>query len=269
MERGQLPFELTPRGSASSAHRTSGWAPTGCCCSPPATTQSSSRGCGSTTPTARRPSCRATAPARRCSTCAATAGPRRTCSRSTPPRGRSADDPQPPQLPRWTWGGARRARGASRAAPPTVTANSSRRRRWRFQHVSIGNPQCAIHVEDLPAGLSTCPRSALRSKTTSSFPNRTNVSWYTETEPVPHPRADLRARGGGDALLGHRRNRCRGRPRSGPPRSPPAYAGDVHASTAGAPAASRRRGHTSSTVTVALDGGELGRSRWARSCRCI
>jgi diaminopimelate epimerase len=54
----------------------------------------------------------------------------------------------------------------------------------RFQHVSIGNPQCSIRVEsreeldalDLPAigpAIEHDPQ----------FPNRTNVSWYTELEP--------------------------------------------------------------------------------------
>ncbi len=52
----------------------------------------------------------------------------------------------------------------------------------RFQHVAVGNPQCAIHVEsqerlaalDLPAigpAIEHDPQ----------FPNRTNVSWWCET----------------------------------------------------------------------------------------
>ncbi len=57
-------------------------------------------------------------------------------------------------------------------------------RELRFQHVQVGNPQCAIHHPDLdelealdlaeigPA----IERHAL-------FPNRTNVSWYAEVEP--------------------------------------------------------------------------------------
>jgi len=53
--------------------------------------------------------------------------------------------------------------------------------RWRFQHVSIGNPQCAIHMSDrdeleqlnLQAVGPTIERH-------EQFPNRTNVSWYTE-----------------------------------------------------------------------------------------
>jgi diaminopimelate epimerase len=64
-------------------------------------------------------------------------------------------------------------------------------RAWRFQHVSIGNPQCAIAVAsvaelealDLPAIGPQIEHSAL-------FPNRTNVSWYA---PLDEPRA-IRAR---------------------------------------------------------------------------
>jgi diaminopimelate epimerase len=57
-------------------------------------------------------------------------------------------------------------------------------RTWRFQHVSIGNPQCAIAVApvdelealDLPAIGPGIEHAAL-------FPNRTNVSWYCALEP--------------------------------------------------------------------------------------
>jgi len=57
-------------------------------------------------------------------------------------------------------------------------------RRWRFQHVSIGNPQCAIHVAtveelealDLPAIGPAIEHAPL-------FPKRTNVSWFTEIGP--------------------------------------------------------------------------------------
>jgi diaminopimelate epimerase len=59
-------------------------------------------------------------------------------------------------------------------------------RTWRFQHVSIGNPQCAIHVEDL-ATLSTLdlPTIGPAIEAHELFPNRTNVSWYTV---LPHSR---------------------------------------------------------------------------------
>ena len=63
------------------------------------------------------------------------------------------------------------------------------------------------------------------------FPNRTNVSFWCETGAARDPRADLRARGGGDAVVRHGRLRRGGRVR----------------------AARAAR----SPVTVRLDGGEL------------
>jgi diaminopimelate epimerase len=52
--------------------------------------------------------------------------------------------------------------------------------RWRFRHVSIGNPQCAIHVdsEEALAGLDL-PSLGPPIEADAAFPNRTNVSWYT------------------------------------------------------------------------------------------
>jgi diaminopimelate epimerase len=80
---------------------------------------------------------------------------------------------------------------------------SSGGRDWRFRHVSIGNPQCAIRVGslaeldalDLPAIGPAIEASAL-------FPNRTNVSWYAELEPgVPGSiRARIFERGVGETL---------------------------------------------------------------------
>jgi diaminopimelate epimerase len=53
-------------------------------------------------------------------------------------------------------------------------------REWDFQHVSIGNPQCAIQVGSLDEleqlDLDAIGPSIERSE---QFPNRTNVSWYT------------------------------------------------------------------------------------------
>jgi diaminopimelate epimerase len=76
-------------------------------------------------------------------------------------------------------------------------------RSWRFRHVSIGNPQCAIHLDtlteledlDLPAIGPDVEHAAL-------FPNRTNVSWYTEQEPgTPgRIRARIFERGVGETL---------------------------------------------------------------------
>ena len=58
-------------------------------------------------------------------------------------------------------------------------------RTWRFQHVQVGNPQCSIRVEDehelesldLPAIGPEIEHHEL-------FPNRTNVSWFTELRPA-------------------------------------------------------------------------------------
>jgi diaminopimelate epimerase len=55
---------------------------------------------------------------------------------------------------------------------------------WRFQHVQVGNPQCAIQVAsaaevdalDLPSIGDAIMAHEL-------FPNRTNVSWFAELEP--------------------------------------------------------------------------------------
>ncbi|MFZ1155130.1 MAG: diaminopimelate epimerase [Solirubrobacteraceae bacterium] len=60
-------------------------------------------------------------------------------------------------------------------------------RAWRFQHVSIGNPQCAIHVVDLATlNALDLPRIGPAIEAHELFPNRTNVSWYTV---LPHPSA--------------------------------------------------------------------------------
>ena len=70
-------------------------------------------------------------------------------------------------------------------------------------------------VADLRRAGGARPRRARPGDRSASelFPNRTNVSWYAELDPDrgAHPRAHLRARRGGDALLGHRRDRRRGR----------------------------------------------------------
>jgi len=70
-------------------------------------------------------------------------------------------------------------------------------RTWRFQHVQVGNPQCAIRVTDeheldaldLQAIGPTIEHHEL-------FPNRTNVSWFTEldSDPAQGGRPRIRAR---------------------------------------------------------------------------
>jgi diaminopimelate epimerase len=104
---------------------------------------------------------------------------------------------------------------------------------WRFQHVSIGNPQCAIHVADLEE-LRALDLSVIGPEIEGheSFPNRTNVSWYTKTEPN-RIRARIFERGVGETLS------------SG-------------TGASGAAIAHHMREHVASSVlTVALDGGDL------------
>jgi diaminopimelate epimerase len=71
---------------------------------------------------------------------------------------------------------------------------------WRFQHVSIGNPQCAIRVPDEPtlAGLDLAVLGP-PIEAHELFPNRTNVSWYAELEPG-RIRARIFERGAGETL---------------------------------------------------------------------
>jgi len=70
-------------------------------------------------------------------------------------------------------------------------------RRWRFQHVSIGNPQCAIACEELETlDLGAIGPAIERHPL---FPNRTNVSWYRELEPGVI-RARIFERGVGETL---------------------------------------------------------------------
>ena len=104
-------------------------------------------------------------------------------------------------------------------------------RRWRFQHVSIGNPQCAIRLEtqeeleglDLAAIGPEIERAPL-------FPNRTNTSFWCELSPDAI-RARIFERGVGETLS------------SG-------------TGASGAAVAHVLRGGDS-PVTVRLDGGEL------------
>ena len=53
-------------------------------------------------------------------------------------------------------------------------------RTWRFRHVQVGNPQCAIAVGDEAAlGGLDLPAIGPGIETNPLFPNRTNVSWFT------------------------------------------------------------------------------------------
>jgi diaminopimelate epimerase len=104
-------------------------------------------------------------------------------------------------------------------------------RRWRFQHLQVGNPQCAIRVED-EAALAALDLPAIGPALESHelFPQRTNVSWYTP--------------------LGEHRIRARIFERG---------VGETSASGTGATGAAVAHvlQGAESPVTVVLDGGEL------------
>jgi diaminopimelate epimerase len=76
-------------------------------------------------------------------------------------------------------------------------------RLWRFQHVSIGNPQCVIAVADA-AALAAVDLKIVGPPIESHprFPNRTNVSWYTvlDAGPPARIRARIFERGVGETL---------------------------------------------------------------------
>jgi diaminopimelate epimerase len=112
--------------------------------------------------------------------------------------------------------------------PPDGTGEVAGR---AFQHVSIGNPQCAIHIEDRDE-LERLDLTALGPQVERSplFPNRTNVSFWTELE-TNAIRARIFERGVGETLS------------SG-------------TGACGAAVAYVLRGGVS-PVTVGLDGGEL------------
>jgi diaminopimelate epimerase len=71
-------------------------------------------------------------------------------------------------------------------------------RRWRFQHVQVGNPQCAIRLEN-QAELEALDLPTLGPPIENHelFPRRTNVSWFTVLEPG-RIRARIFERGAGE-----------------------------------------------------------------------
>jgi diaminopimelate epimerase len=104
-------------------------------------------------------------------------------------------------------------------------------RRWRFQHVQVGNPQCAIHHPDLDElEALDLPAIGPAIECHELFPNRTNVSWFAELQPGII-RARIFERGVGETMS------------SG-------------TGASGAAVAYALRGGDS-PVTVRLDGGEL------------
>jgi diaminopimelate epimerase len=105
-------------------------------------------------------------------------------------------------------------------------------RTWRFQHVQVGNPQCAIRVAD-EAELNRLDLQSIGPEIEHHelFPNRTNVSWFTELGPG-RIRARIFERGVGETTASG----------TGATGAAVAYVLDGGASP----------------VTVVLDGGELG-----------
>jgi diaminopimelate epimerase len=73
-------------------------------------------------------------------------------------------------------------------------------RSWRFQHVSIGNPQCSIRVENAQT-LEALDLAAIGPEIehASLFPNRTNASFWCELGPAAI-RARIYERGVGETL---------------------------------------------------------------------
>ena len=217
VERGGAARSAHARdASGGCATRTSARAPTACSSSRRPTSPASSRGCGSSTPTARRPSCPATARARRSCTCAAPAGPTAdTFSIQTAAGEIRPDDHRADHLPR--------RHGPRLAALQGLPGRPARRpRRGR----AGGRAALPARLDRQPAvrdprrrprrarARSTSRRSGPEIEHAPLFPNRTNTSFWTEVAPGHDPRADLRARRGGDAVVRHGRLRRRRRPRA-------------------------------------------------------
>lgn len=114
---------------------------------------------------------------------------------------------------------------------------------WRFQHVSIGNPQCAIRVND-EAALAALDLTVVGPPIEDhpDFPNRTNVSWYAELQagPPARIRARIFERGVGETLS-----------------SGTGATGAAVAYLLGERVRSGREPVGPEAVTVVLDGGEL------------
>jgi diaminopimelate epimerase len=86
---------------------------------------------------------------------------------------------------------------------PASDDSGADQRAWNVQHVSIGNPQCAIAVADADALTALDVRAAGPAlEGHRQFPNRTNVSWYAELDSraPARIRARIFERGVGETL---------------------------------------------------------------------
>jgi diaminopimelate epimerase len=115
-------------------------------------------------------------------------------------------------------------------------------RRWRFQHVNVGNPQCAIAVDGVEA-LAALDLEAIGPgiERHELFPNRTNVSWFAVLAP-DRIRARIFERGAGETASSG----------TGATGAAVAYVLDQRS-----PAEGQSAAHAPQSVTVVLDGGEL------------
>ncbi|MBV9196591.1 MAG: diaminopimelate epimerase [Solirubrobacterales bacterium] len=82
--------------------------------------------------------------------------------------------------------------------PDGIGELSAGGRAWRFRHVQVGNPQCAIRVDDTAelAGIELA-RYGPEIEHHPMFPHRTNVSWYASLGPT-RIRARIFERGVGE-----------------------------------------------------------------------
>ncbi len=80
--------------------------------------------------------------------------------------------------------GADDGRGTLDTADTQPRRGTAEPRSWSYQHVKIGNPQCAIRVDEL-AALEALDLPAIGPDIEHypAFPQRTNVSWFCEIEP--------------------------------------------------------------------------------------
>ena len=207
--------------------------------------------CGSSTPTARRPSCRATARARRSSTCAAAAGPTTTSFSIHTAAGTIRPTITGPDSCRVDMGQARaelerlprrparrRGRAARRRAGGAASAgaSSTSRSATRSARSRVADPG-ALAALDLAA-------IGPRDRSHPEFPNRTNVSWYAELEPA---RRRASARGSSSAGWGRRSPRAPARRGAAVAylldgrRRPPGAAGRRASSSCSTAASSRSR----------------------------
>ena len=166
------------------------------------------------------------------------AGPTRASSRSRP----IAGEIRPTILSTTT---CRVDMGRARVRLPRRDGAGEAAAASRFQHLSIGNPQTAIALADPADARRARPRGHRPAdRDRPAVPPAAPTSrWFTALDDAHHPRADLRARGGGD------RSRRAPAPAARP--SPTSCAAATRRSPSGSTAASSRSrwGRTSTSTS--------------------